>query len=176
MLWKFLIQHASPKILSSNRTIAGCSEAKPNTNHKKKRLKDILWANQTTCKDQMEEKVNKQSRSTKQTDPYIRSLLLNSPMIIQSTNYQTWVLTSTFPHQNTAWRIVSAQIKFDSINRKRHHQTQNHSWIMKRMNQNQLKIPDWWLFWAWYSLWLKKVSEEEPWLVSGGKTKIKWKK
>lgn len=31
-------------------------------------------------------------------------------------------------------------------------------------------------FWAWYSLWLKKVSEEEPWLVSGGKTKIKWKK
>lgn len=31
-------------------------------------------------------------------------------------------------------------------------------------------------FWAWYSLWLKKVSEEEPWLVSGGKTKIKWKR
>lgn len=31
-------------------------------------------------------------------------------------------------------------------------------------------------FWAWYSLWLKKVSEEEPWLISGGKTKIKWKR
>jgi len=60
--------------LSSHRTIAGCSEAKPNTNHKKiaeNILPIILGANQTTCKDQMEEKVNKQSRSTKKPDPIL---------------------------------------------------------------------------------------------------------